>query len=442
MGSVNGKSFLILGTATLALATVPHMRPAFANSAPAPAGNPAAVAPAADSAAAPPPVSPAPPEAPPTIDPYANDFLGSGFGLRPWLEGKGVTVTGSLVTDGSWNLSGGLSTRRSAWRSLLTVNVDLSTRKLFNLPGGTIAATYEGLWGQNGNTTQVGSLQGFDAIDAAPFSELYQLYYEQKFGRLLEFRIGRQDAGDLFGEPPDAQPFLNPSPTAFPTIIESAYYPESAPGLVAMLYPHSPLTFKFGAYYFDRFHPTALDQALNTLEPIDQPLGTFLISELDYSWQLEKTLPGIAAVGGTWRTGQLPTLNGSTQSSAGSWYAYIDQTLWADSSGRSIAGYEIIGGGDRRVANNAMDYASLGGLLFTGLVPTRPDDQIGLAYNWVHVSSEADLPKPYELGFETFYSFNFPRGISVQPDLQYFINTGGGTYPDALVATIRISLSF
>ena len=379
MVSINGKSFLILGSAAFAWTTASHMRTACANSAPA------AVVPASVSGSVP-PASALATEAEATPDPYANDFLGSGFGLRPWLEGKGVTVSGSLVTDGSWNLSGGLSTRQSAWRSLLTVNVDLSTRKLFSLPGGAIAATYEGLWGQNGNATQVGSLQGFDSNDAAPFSELYQLYYEQKFGRAFEFRLGRQDAGDLFDEPPDAQPFINPSPTAIPTIIGSSFYPESAPGLVAMLYPHGPLTFKFGAYYFDRFHPTALDQALHTLEPIDRPVGTFLISELDYSWQIKKTLPGIAALGGTWRTGQLPTLNGSTQSGAGSWYAYIDQTLWADSSGKSIAGYEIISGGDRRVANNAMDYASLGGLLFTGLVPTRPDDQIGLAYNWVHVS--------------------------------------------------------
>lgn len=65
-----------------------------------------------------------------------------------------------------------------------------------------------------------------------------------------------------------------------------------------------------------------------------------------------------------------------------------------------------------------------------------------MGYNWGHISSQAGLPKPYELNFEAFYTFNFPHGISIQPDLQYVINDGGGIYPDALVATLRFSLSF
>jgi porin len=378
----------------------------------------------------------------PAAPDYSGNLTGDWFGLRPKLQHAGVTVGGSLVTDGSFDLSGGLATHRSAYRTLLTLNISLDTKTLFNLPGGTIFASYEGLWGQNGNATQVGSLQGFDANDAAPFSALYQLYYDQMFGQLLEVRIGRQDACDFFGEPPDAQMFLNPSPTAFPTIMDSSFYPNSAPGIVAVVNPAGALTFKFGAYYFDRFHPSALDQALNTLEPTAQPVGTFLIAEGDYNWQISNNLPGIVAIGGTWRTGQLTTLDGSVQSGGGSVYGYVDQTLWANAQNQSLAAYEIISGGDQQVANNGIDFSSLGGLLASGIIPSRPTDQLGLAYNWAHISSQANLPKPYELDFEGFYAFNFGHGITLQPDLQYFINTGGGVYPDALVATIRLSLVF
>ncbi len=318
----------------------------------------------------------------------------------------------------------------------------MNTKKLLQLPGGTIFASYEGLWGQNGNTTQVGSLQGYDALDAPPFSALYQLYYNQLLaGGDVEIRIGRQDTGDFFGEPPDAQAFINPSPTTIPTIIGSAYYPNASPGVVTLLNPNGPLTFKFGAYYFDRLHPSALDQTLNTLEPTGQPVGTFLIAEGDYSWQVADGMPGVFALGGSWRTGQLSTLGGSIQSGGGSVYAYVDQTLWAD-AGRSVAAYDIVSGGDRQVANNGIDFSSLGGLTATGLMPTRPGDVLGLGYNWVHISLQAGLPKPYELNFEAFYQFNFPHGISIQPDIQYFVNDGGGIHPDALVATVRIGLSF
>lgn len=379
---------------------------------------------------------------PPATPDYSGDLTGDWFGLRPKLQNAGITFSGSLVTDGSWDLSGGLATRRSAYRTLLTLNVSLDTKTLFNLSGGTIFASYEGLWGQNGNVTQVGSLQGFDNNDAAPFSELYQLYYDQQFGNLLEVRIGRQDAADFFGEAPDAQTFINPSPTAIPTMIGSTFWPNAAPGIVTVLNPNASLTFKFGAYYFDRFHPSALDQALNTLEPTGQPVGTFLIAEGDYNWQINGSLPGVLALGGTWRTGQLDTLSGSVQSGGGSAYGYLDQTVWSNAQNQSLALFEILSGGDQQVANNGIDFSSLGGLLATGFAPTRPNDQLALGYNWAHINSQTDLPKPYELGIEGFYSMNLGHGITLQPDLQYFVNTGGGVYPDALVATIRLSLTF
>jgi len=378
----------------------------------------------------------------PACPDYSGDLTGDWFGVRPKLQKAGITFSGSLVTDGSYDLSGGLATRRSAYRTLLTLNVSLDTHTLFALPGGTIYASYEGLWGQNGNATQVGSLQGFDANDAAPFGALYQLYYDQMFGQLLEVRIGRQDACDFFGEPPDAQMFLNPSPTAFPTMIGSSFYPNAAPGIVTVLNPNGPLTFKFGAYYFDRLHPSALDQAFNTLEPTGQPVGTFLIAEGDYNWNIDNNLPGVMALGGTWRTGELGTLNGSVQSGGGSAYGYLDQTLWCNTQNQSLAAYEIISGGDQQVANNGIDFSSLEGLLATGLFPGRPSDQFGVACNWAHVSSQANLPKPYELDFESFYAISFGHGITLQPDLQYIVNDGGGVYPDALVATIRLSVAF
>lgn len=377
---------------------------------------------------------------PPAAPDYSGDLTGDWFGLRPKLQKAGVTFSGSLMTDGSYDLSGGLATRQSAYITLLTLNISLDTKTLFGLPGGTVFASYEGLWGQNGTATNGGSLQPYDLLDAAPFSTLYQLYYDQMVGQLLEVRVGRQDAGDFFAEPPDAQNFINNSPTAFPTLIGSPFYPYAAPGIVTVLNPNGALTFKSGAYYFDRFHPSALDQTLNTLEPAGQPVGVFLIAEGDYNWQINGNLPGIMALGVTWRTGQLSALSGSVQSGGGSVYSYVDQTLWNDSANQSLGTFATLMAADRRVS--AIDFASQGGLVLTGLVPNRTNDQLGLGYDWAHISSQSGLPKPYELGIEGFYAFNFGHGITLQPDLQYFINDGGGVYPDTMVATIRLSLAF
>ncbi|MGC9261013.1 MAG: carbohydrate porin [Phycisphaerae bacterium] len=371
---------------------------------------------------------------------YSGDLTGDWFGLRPRMQQSGITFGASLLVDGTSDLSGGMETHEAAFRTQLTLDVNFDLDKLVRLPGGTVYASYMGLWGHSGTTAPVGSLQLYDSIINPRTSTLDELYYGQKVGSLLQFRIGRQDESDFFAQPPDAQPFINDSATEFPTLIDPPTFPDTAPGVVAVAGLNSPLTFKLGAYYFARFHPSALDQALNTLEPTDIPPGTFLIAEGDYSWQLGGNHPGVAAVGGSWSDSKLPTLGGAVQSGGVSVYSYIDQTLWSDTANQSITAFGTLMAADKRVST--IDFASQAGVVGTGLIPTRPNDQIGLGYDWAHISSEANLPKPYELAIEGFYAVNLGHGIDVQPDLQYYVNTGGGVYPDALVATIRLSVAF
>ena len=371
---------------------------------------------------------------------YSGDFTGDWLGLRPRLQQTGITFGGSLLADGTTDLSGGMETRDTAFRTQLTLDVNFDLNKLVNLPGGTVYASYMGLWGHNGTTAPVGSLQLYDSIINPRTSTLDELYYDQNVGTLLQFRIGRQDESDFFAQPPDAQPFINDSATEFPTLINPPTFPDTAPGIAAVFGRNSPLTLKFGAYYFARFHPSAFDQALNTLEPTGIPEGTFLIAEGDYSWQIDGNRPGVAAVGGSWSDSELATLGGAVQSGGGSVYSYVDQTLWSDTANQSIAAFGTLMAADKRVSS--IDFASQGGVVGTGLVPMRPTDQVGLGYDWAHISAGASLPKPYELAIEGFYAFNFSRGVTLEPDLQYFVNTGGGIYPDALAATIRLSVSF
>jgi carbohydrate-selective porin OprB len=395
-------------------------------------------------ATAPVPATPAPVPQPAAVSPaasnYADDLTGGWLGIRSQIQHSGVTFGGSLLADGTWGLSGGMETRQPAFRSQLTLDVSLNTRRLWHLPGGTVYASYMGLWGHNGSTAPVGSLQLYDTIVNPRTSTLDELYYDQKFSGWAQIRMGRQDASDFFAQPPDAQPFLNDSPTEFPTLIDPPTFPDTAPGIVVVVGPNSPLTFKWGAYYFARFHPSALDQALNTLEPTDIPQGTFLIAEGDYSWQLDGHRSGTAAVGGSWAASKLPTLDGAVQSGGGNVYSYLDQTLWSDTANQSIAAFGTLMAADKRVST--IDFASQGGVVGTGLLPARPTDQIGLGYDWAHISSRAGLPKPYELAIEGLYAFNCGHGFTLEPDLQYYINTGGGLYPDALAVTLRVSLSF
>ncbi|HVK60621.1 MAG TPA: carbohydrate porin [Bdellovibrionales bacterium] len=89
------------------------------------------------------------------------------------------------------------------------------------------------------------------------------------------------------------------------------------------------------------------------------------------------------------------------------------------------------------------------GLVFTGLLPSRPEDQCGLAFTsvsngdvYVQTSNAAGVPVDRdETTIELTYQISLGGDVSVQPDLQYVINPD--TDPNrenALVASLRFRI--
>jgi porin len=119
----------------------------------------------------------------------------------------------------------------------------------------------------------------------------------------------------------------------------------------------------------------------------------------------------------------------------------VDQTLWrAIKCDQNIAVWGNATVNDPRVS--AIDYSAQAGLLGRGIIPGRSNDKIGIGFDWAHISAHAGFPKHYEMATECFYECYLGHGITVQPDMQYFTNTGGGIYPDALIALIRVGVDF
>ncbi len=373
---------------------------------------------------------------------YANTLTAGWFGWRSRLERSGLSVGGSLIQDGSWNFLGGISTRQFVYRSRLDINAAIHLHRLAHDPGGQIYIDMMSLWGQDGNNVLLGTLQQFDNIDASPnVTEIYELYYRQKLWRdRLEFKIGQMDANDIFDNQPDTGSFLNPSTTNAATDYLLPTFPSPVPGAVLYWRPRKSTQLILGSFYTSRFYGNSLDALLNTLEPVGQPYGTFMIGELDQHYQVGSHGDGLIGLGAFYHLGSVATLAGGQQQGFGGVYGFVDQTLWRGGRHHYVNGFCCLSAVDGRVS--PIDYAANGGFLIQGLVPGRPRDQLGLAADWAHVSRHAGLAKPYELGLEGFYAIDLGRGITLQPDLQYWDNTGGGAYPNALVATIRLEMNF
>jgi porin len=91
------------------------------------------------------------------------------------------------------------------------------------------------------------------------------------------------------------------------------------------------------------------------------------------------------------------------------------------------------------------------GIVYDGLLPYRPDDQLGLA--WARVANgepyrraRQAIGQPaanYETAWELTYRFALLSWLTLQPDVQYVINPGADpSFSDALVFGLRFELAY
>lgn len=90
-----------------------------------------------------------------------------------------------------------------------------------------------------------------------------------------------------------------------------------------------------------------------------------------------------------------------------------------------------------------------GGLTYKGLIPSRPEDQIGVAMttatNGSHAMENApsDETELSETAYELTYSVMLGKHLTIQPDYQYIQNPGtSSTTPDASVGALRFKIGF
>jgi porin len=108
-------------------------------------------------------------------------------------------------------------------------------------------------------------------------------------------------------------------------------------------------------------------------------------------------------------------------------------------------------------STNLMPFFCNGGVLARGLLPSRPEDTLGLGV--IYGSFSPDLQsaqqiaqtvdptvavQDYELDFELSYRIRMRNGaMFFQPDLQYIVNPDGGhQYPNALVVGAQMGVNF
>jgi porin len=391
--------------------------------------------------------------------PDRDHATGDWRGRRRQLAADGYDFRIAYVAEGWDNTTGGIE-QGALYTGLLKFGGDLSFDKLLPWRGFKASTTWLWLSGQDATEKLVGNSLTTSNIAGFRTWRLLDLWLEQSFGAdRLSVRAGFMAWDAEFAVSTYGSLFLNG------TFGWPAFLYQNVPGGG----PGYPLTGLGARVSFRATDSLTLRSVLghgNVLSQRDNRHGFDYssFSETGVLWLNEAELnPSRSEQAGRYTLGawvssqdaQSPADPNRRFSNNYGAYFMMDRQLTSrapagttgDVSGLGWFARVAWSPGDRSVVGFYVDT----GLNWTGLVPGRPNDKLGVALAWAELGyaertvlrAAGSVAVGHEVLIETTYSFAITRWLALQPDLQYVIHPAGtGDLSNALVIGARLSAGF
>jgi porin len=322
----------------------------------------------------------------------------------------------------------------------------------------------------------VAGMNTLAAIEAKATARLSELWLEQKFlGGAASFRVGQLAADSEFFFSDLSNMFMQ---SDWPTIGAvnlpggGPAYPLSTPGMRLKLDPTKDTSFLLAVFNGDPAGSCAGDPDTCNRYGLNFRLRdpAFIIGEAQFKANQDKDDSGLARtlkLGGWSHLGQFadqrfandgtllanPVGSGIPAQHRGDFgiYGVIYQQIYRLRGGAADSGVFVfsrasISPSDRNLVNVEID----AGIVFAGLIPSRPDDRFGASVIYARFSDslrafdqdQINLGVPgfvrdYEANLELSYVAQIVPGWAMQPDLQYIWHPSGQAGRDAKVMGVR-----
>ena len=416
------------------------------------------------------------------------------FGLRDTLANHGLDISVSYTANLAGNPVGGKSAGFT-YCDNFTFDLEFQSKPLFGYEGGTLSVIGIERNGNNLTARNVGNQFTVQQVYGGTGFIFYGLAYNQRFcDDRFSFKFGRMAAGDDFASSPLYWLYMNNgidgNPQSLPVNGKFTTYPWAVWGsrLRALVTKETELM--LGVYQVTPQVSQSYMHGFNwDMNPGD---GVMVIGQYGWAHEFSKPaapapttsakstdgksvaaangkngktfatstsdaiphgLPGHYWMGGYYSTWTYPQF-GSSQRQNGAYglYWHFDQMLYRlnpfkDTGLTAWSAFMLCP--QQNTAKVPFQYN--GGLVYTGMIPFRPQDVsiFGVAYgnfssNYAQANQvTAGGYATYELAYEFGYRINLTKFAYIQPDAQWIINPGGtGTIPHALVLGAQIGVTF
>lgn len=401
-----------------------------------------------------------PSDRPPSIQSSFGSFGGPG-GLRSGLEERGITYSFIYTSEVLGNVAGGFR-RGPIYAGKLETLLAIDFEKLAGLNGLSFFANSFQIHDTGGlRDRSFGRLITVSNIEAYPATRLSELWLEQKWdGDRFGFRIGQLAADGEFFSADYGKLFLSndwPTITGANLPAGGPAYPLATPGVRLRFDPDPRNSALVAVFNGDPGEQRFENRTGTNFRLNDPPL---VIAEVQHRYNHEKDAAGLAGgfkLGGYHHFGRFddlrfdrmslsladPFSNGTARRLDGTSgiYGVAELQLYRPEGSGPDDGVTLY----TRVSaspsdRNLIDRWADGGVVFSGLVPGRPDDKFGASFIYARISEGArgfdrDMHRltgafqpirSFEATIEVSYQAQVVPGWLVQPDFQYVFKPGGG----------------
>ncbi|MFA6989901.1 MAG: carbohydrate porin, partial [Candidatus Gastranaerophilaceae bacterium] len=323
---------------------------------------------------------------------------------------------------------------------LINTSVEVDTEKLGLWKGGKLFTNFTNLHGKGLTNDHVGDLQVISNIDAKPYSQLYEYWYEQRLLKeKIKVKIGRQDANADFCSLEHSGDYINSSFGLIPNIPIPAY-PAAGLGVSTMVSPNKYVDIKYGFFDGDSQVGT------NTFKTaFDGKKGAVHITEVAFKPAI-KGYHGNYIAGFWTHTGDLDEITDSadvrTFKNNKGFYTAFEQRIVNEHHCEQGLCLICQFGKALSDRNEIANYYGAG-LKYTGLIPKRNDDITGIGTAIADVSNRYKSidGRTQETVFELFHKIQFTKWLALQPSMQCIFNPNGNG-KNAFVMGIRSIITF
>ncbi len=397
-------------------------------------------------------------------------------GTRAALAKAGIQVGGAYYAEPFYNW-GGID-QGGEYQGVLELYVDADMKKLGLWNGLCFHANGYQIHGNSITGANIGGLMPVTNLEATDATRLFEIWFEQHlFNDTVSVKIGQLAADEEFFVSEFGGVFLNGTFGWAPNPAENLpgggpAYPLATPGVRVAVAPTEKTNVMVGVYNGDPAPPCAADdpQICNN-DGLDFRLrgDPLLMAEGAYNYELAGgRLPGTIKIGGWNHFGEFEhqriDVGGNLIAVTGNdgrpldnnygLYAVIDQLIWRVPGSEEPDGIgvfaRVMGSPEDR---NLVDFYFDTGVVFTGMIPGRPNDAFAVGFAYTKISDDVsafdvDSGEPtarnYESLIEIAYTFEVTNGWVVQPDFQYIWNPGGNvaSQGDAAVVGARSTITF